>query len=58
MPNSFEAAACLRAIEAPFQVRQALSQEQLSDMIYFPDAVLRGRVAGRGCLSGPGPEAW
>lgn len=58
MPNSFEAAACLRAVEAPFQAPQALSREQLADMIYFPEGVLRGRIAGRRCLSGPGPAAW
>lgn len=58
MANSFETAACLRSIPAPYQSAQALTQEMLSDMIYFPEAALQGRTLGRGCLSGPGPTAW
>jgi len=56
MANSFEAAACVRAVEAPRQSAAAMTSEQLADMLYFPDATLRGRIAGRACLSGPGPD--
>ena len=53
MSDSFQTAACLRGIQGAFQPAEAMTQEQLSDMIYFPDAVLIGRRQGRGCLSGP-----
>ena len=56
MENSFEAAACVRAVEAPKQSAAAMTSEHLADMLYFPEATLRGRIAGRGCLSGPGPD--
>ena len=56
MANSFQAAACLRALDAPRQSPSAMTTEQLADMLYFPEATLRGRIAGRECLSGPGPD--
>lgn len=56
MANSFEAAACVRAVEAPRQAAAAMTSEQLADMLYFPEATLRGRIAGRDCLSGTGPD--
>ena len=58
MPNSFEAAACLRAVAGPYQAPQAMTSEQLADILYFPEAALTGRSVGRQCLSGPGPAAW
>ena len=56
MANSFQAAACLRALESPMQSSAAMTTEQLADMLYFPEAYLRGRIEGRKCLSGPGPD--
>jgi hypothetical protein len=54
MANSYEAAACARSIQIPFQARGTLTSQQIGDMLYFPEAALRGQVAGRRCLSGPG----
>ena len=51
MPNSLEAAACARSVEIPLQ-EGAPTQGQLSDMMLFPEASLRGLVAGRKCLPG------
>lgn len=56
MADSFEAAACLRATQGPFQNTGALTQRLLSDMVYTPEAVLIGRGLGRRCISGPGSE--
>ncbi len=56
MADSFEAAACLRATQGPFQNTAALTQLLLSDMVYTPEAVLIGRGLGRRCISGPGTE--
>jgi hypothetical protein len=52
MPNSLEAAACARSLEIPLQ-EGAPTQEQLGEMLLFPEASLRGLVAGRKCLPGP-----
>lgn len=54
--DSFQAAACVRAVEAPMQSTAAMTSKQLADMLYFPEATLRGQIAGRLCLSGPGPD--
>lgn len=56
--NSFEAGACLRAVHGAFQDAGAMTPDQLSDMLYFPEAYAEGRAAGRKCLSGVGPQSW